>query len=498
VFSELCKHARETALIQSIQSVLEWDDRTQLPPAAGPYRADQVAYLAGLVHARRTSPQVGEWLSLLAESPLAEDPTSDAGANVARLRREYDKKRRLPLDLVERQASLSLRGQQALSVARRADNFAQFLPVLQETVRLKREEAAALGYDSTPYDPLLDDYEPGATTAEVASVLADLGAVLRPLLQSIVESSAGPDGQLMARHYPLAAQREFGVAAARAIGFDFAAGRLDVSDHPFCATVGPRDVRLTTRYREDDFGDAFFSILHEAGHGLYEQGLPEEWFGLPLGSATSLGMHESQSRMWENQVGRSRGFWEGHFPAAQRAFPEALGDADWQAFYRDLNRVAPSLIRVDADEVTYNLHIFIRFELERALLEDDLQPADLPGAWREKYQQHLGVVPPNDADGVLQDVHWSAGLFGYFPTYTLGNLYAAQLFAHAQAELGDLPTAFRQGEFAPLLHWLRTRIHVQGSRYFAGELVRRVTGQSLSAQPWLEQMRAKYGEIYRL
>jgi carboxypeptidase Taq len=329
-------------------------------------------------------------------------------------------------------------------------------------------------------------------------VLADLGDVLRPLLQSIVESSAGPDGGLMTRHYPLADQREFGMAAARGMGFDFTAGRLDVSDHPFCATVGPRDVRLTTRYREDDFGDAFFSILHEAGHGLYEQGLPEEWFGLPLGSATSLGMHESQSRMWENQVGRSRGFWEGLFPAAQRAFPDALGDADWHTFYRDVNRVAPSLIRVDADEVTYNLHIFIRFELERALLEDDLQPADLPGAWREKYEQHLGVVPPNDADGVLQDVHWSAGLFGYFPTYTLGNLYAAQLFAQAQAELGDLPTAFRQGEFAPLLHWLRTKIHAQGSRYFAGELVRRVTGQPLSAQPWLDQMRAKYGEIYCL
>jgi len=497
-YEALCAHTRETALLQSVQALLEWDDRTQLPTAAGPYRAEQAACLAGMVHRRQTAPEVGGWLDELAASPLVEDPHSDAGTVVRRLRREYEKKRRLPPTLVEQLARLSARGQQVWAAARKASDFGQFLPVLAETVDLKRQEAAALGFATTPYDPLLDDYEPGTATTEVAAVLDSLVASLRPLLQAILASDRGPDGRLLARRYALDAQREFGMAAARAIGFDFSAGRLDVTDHPFCTTLGPRDVRLTTRYREDDFGDAFFSILHEAGHGLYEQGLPAASFGLPLSLATSLGIHESQSRLWENQIGRSRSFWEGLFPAARAAFPEALRGVEFAAFYRDVNRVAPSLIRVDADEITYNLHIGIRFELERALLEDDLQPADLPAAWNAKYDAYLGVVPPDDAQGVLQDVHWSAGLFGYFPTYALGNLYAAQFYAQAAEDLGDLEGQVRRGEFQPLLQWLRSRIHAHGSRYEARELVERVTGRPLSERPWIEQMTRKYADVYRL
>jgi carboxypeptidase Taq len=478
--------------------LLEWDERTKMPPAAGAYRAEQISYLAGEIHKRQTAPQVGEWLSALADSPLADDPHGETGAVIRQLRRQYDKKTRLPQSLVEELSRTAVLGQQTWVEARKADDFAMFRPLLEKTLDLKRQEAAALGYTATPYDPLLDDYEPHATTAEVAATLASLRDALTPLVEQIVGSGRQPDASVLKRQFPIAQQEAFGKQAAAAIGFDFTAGRLDVTDHPFCGGAGPRDVRITTRYREDDFGDAFFSILHEAGHGLYEQGLPAEHFGLPTGEAVSLGIHESQSRMWENQVGRSRAFWEYFLPQAKQAFGAALADATLDGFYAAINEVRPSLIRVDADEVTYNLHVLIRFELERAMVEGDLAAGDLPGAWREKYAKYLGVTPPNDADGALQDVHWSAGLFGYFPTYSLGNLYAGQFFAQANADLGDQRAAFRRGDFRPLLDWLRERIHSRGQRFTAGDLAEKVTGKPLSHTPWMDQMRSKYGELYQL
>jgi carboxypeptidase Taq len=370
--------------------------------------------------------------------------------------------------------------------------------MLEKMIGLKRQEAAALGYTTTPYDPLLDDYEPHATTAEVGAVLAGLRDALTPLVQAIIGSGRRVDASVLKGEFLPAPQESFGQEISAAIGFDYDAGRLDATAHPFCGGAGPGDVRLTTRYNPRDFADGFFSILHEAGHGMYEQGLPREHYGLPTGEAVSLGIHESQSRMWENQVGRSRAFWEHVLPRAQQAFPGALASASLEGFYAAINDVRPSLIRVDADEVTYNLHILIRFELERAMIEDDLQAADLPSAWREKYQTYLGVAPHNDADGVLQDVHWSAGLFGYFPTYSLGNLYAAQFFQQAGADLGDQSGAFRRGEFAQLLAWLREKIHRHGQRFTAPELVLRATGKPLSHTAWIDQMRAKYGELYRL
>jgi carboxypeptidase Taq len=283
---------------------------------------------------------------------------------------------------------------------------------------------------------------------------------------------------------------------AEAIGFDFRRGRIDVTAHPFCAGMGPHDCRITTRYDEHDFPMAFFGILHEAGHGLYEQGLPTEHYGLPPGSYVSLGIHESQSRLWENAVGRSRSFWRHFFPLAQQRFPDALSDVGLDDFHFAVNDVRPSLIRVEADEATYNLHIIIRFELERAVLAGELRVADLPGAWRDKYRENLGIEPPSDADGVLQDIHWSAGLIGYFPTYTLGNLYAAQFFAQADADLGGIDGLLARGEFAPLLGWLRDRIHVRGQCYSAAELAVAVTGRPLSHQPLLDLLRGKYDPLY--
>lgn len=485
-------------MVTRIQHLLEWDEHTKMPKAGGAYRADQTAYLAGLAHKKRTAPEIGEWLDELAGSDLAADPKSDTGANLYHLQRDYNKQTRLPQELVEQLTRACAVGQQVWIEARKADDFGQFEPSLVEIVRLKREEAAALGYDSTPYDPLLNEYEPGETTENVARVLSDLRDALVPLVQAIADSSQRPDASIMARSYPTDAQESFGTAAAKQIGFDFEAGRLDVTAHPFCTGLGPGDVRLTTRYDEHAFSDAFFSILHEAGHGLYDQGLPREHYGLPIGEDVSLGIHESQSRMWENQVGRSRAFWQHFYDSAQQVFPAALSDVELDDFYGAINDVRPSLIRVEADEVTYNLHILIRFELEQALVEDQLQVADLPSAWNEKYEHYLGIKPPNDADGVLQDVHWSAGLFGYFPTYALGNLYAAHFFRQAQADLGDLEAAFRQGEFSSLLNWLRENIHRHGRRYTPAELVERTTGSPLGHEALISQLTQKYGEIYGL
>jgi carboxypeptidase Taq len=497
-YALLTNHAREAKILSSIQELLEWDERTKMPPANGEYRADQAAYIAGLAHQKKTAPILGEWLTALAHSPLATDSTSDTGAVIKHLYHDYEKQSRLPQSLVEELTRLGVQGQQIWATARKTNDFAIFRPILAKMVDLKKQEAAALGFTTTPYDPLLDDHEPGETTANVARVLAELRDALVPLVRAIGESKFRPDTTILSRLYPTAAQEAFGKFAATKIGFDFQAGRLDVTDHPFCAGLGPGDVRLTTRYNEHAFSDGFFSILHEVGHGIYDQGLPRKFFGLPTGDYVSLGIHESQSRMWENQVGRSRAFWEYFFEYAQTGFPDSLRSVAIGDFYAAINDSHPSLIRVEADEVTYNLHILIRFELEKALLEDALQVDDLPAAWQDKYREYLGVVAPTDADGVLQDVHWSAGLFGYFPTYALGNLYAAQFFAQAKQELNNLDNQFRHGEFGELREWLRLNIHTHGRRFTPAQLAQRITGKPLSHIPLIEHLTTKYGELYGL
>jgi carboxypeptidase Taq len=496
LLDKVCQHAREIALLESTNALLGWDERTLLPVRAGAYRAEQMTCLSGLIHQRSTDPQVGEWLDQLADSPAAADPHSDVGATIRQLRREYKKKIKLPQSLVEELTRTAVLGQQAWVEAREQDNFAGFQPLLVRIVDLKRQQAAAIGYSDCPYDALLDDYEPDAQTSNVRDVLDGLRRELVPLVAAIQDSGREPDRSILTRNYSVDRQRSFGTQAASAIGFDFERGRLDVTHHPFCSSMGPHDCRITTRYDERFFPGAFFGTLHEAGHGMYDQGLRTEQYGLPPGTYLSLGIHESQSRMWENLVGRSLPFWQYLFGAAVSSFPEALQDVQLDDFYFAINDVRPSLIRVEADEATYNLHIIIRFELEQALLDDQLQVGDLPGAWNEKYEQYLGIRPPTDADGVLQDIHWSAGLIGYFPTYSLGNLYAAQLFAAADAELGGLHDQFARGEFAPLLEWLRTNIHQAGQCYPAAELVQCVTGKSLSHEALIAQLNSKLAPLY--
>ena len=498
LYEEVCRHARRTALWSTIEEGLGWDQRTQMPAAAAEYRAEQVTLLAGMIHQHWTDAEFGRRLAELAAGPLAADPHSDTGANIRRLKRRYDRKAKLPAALVEELARTAVLAEAAWEEARRKNDFPTFRPLLERMIELKRQEADALGYVQCRYDALLDDYEPEALTAEVTQVLAALRGPLVELIRHIRDSNRRPDVAILHRRYPAAVQAEFGRQAATQIGFDFRRGRLDVTVHPFCCGLGPNDCRITTRYDEQFFNTAIFGILHEAGHGIYDQGLPGEHFGTPLGEAISLGIHESQSRMWENMVGRSLAFWESSYPLAQRTFPEALGEVPLRTFYFAINDVRPSLVRVEADEATYNLHILVRFELEQDLLDGKLAVADLPEAWRQKYREYLGVRPESDADGVLQDVHWSAGLIGYFPTYTLGNLYAAQFFAQADADLGGLADQFARGEFEPLRRWLREKIHRQGQRFSASELVRQVTGRPLDAQPLLDHLRGKFGPLYGL
>lgn len=497
-YEKLCKHIRETALLKSTQGLLEWDERTKMPPLAGPYRAEQMAYLSGLVHQRETAPELGEWLTELADGPIVAEPHSDMETVIREMKRTFDKKTKLPKSLVEELTRVSILGQQAWVEARPKNDFASFRPLLERMIDLKRQEADAIGYDTTPYDALLDDYEPGETAANVTRVLGNLRDQLVPLVARIADSGKTAPVTILKRHYPVDKQEEFGLRAANSIGFDFQAGRLDLTQHPFCSGSGPFDVRLTTHYNDHFFNSGFYSILHEAGHGIYEQGLRKENYGLPTGEAISLGIHESQSRSFENLVGRSRAFWEHFYPPLQQTFPEALSEVSLDDFYFAVNDSRPSLIRIEADEATYNLHILIRFELEQALIVGDLRVVDLPRAWNEKYEHYLSVTPPNDADGCMQDVHWAAGLFGYFPTYSLGNLYASQFFEQARHDLGDLDSQFRKGEFKPLHDWLSENIYQHGQRYRANELVEKVTGKPLSHEPLMKHLEGKFSELYEL
>jgi carboxypeptidase Taq len=494
-YFDLIRRVRECSLLGSCANVLGWDERTYMPRQGSAHRAEQMALLARMGHEAFTAPIIGELLNAVESSG---DGDADVQANVREIRRLHNRAVKLPKELVEELARVTTRAQQAWQEARQANDFAAFRPWLEKVVALKRQEAAAVGYKTVPYDALLDEYEPGATAAEITRLFAALREDLVPLIAAIKASGRRPRRDVLERDYPVDRQRVFGEAAAAAIGFDFAAGRLDVTTHPFCSGIGPGDCRITTRYNPRFFNEAFFGVLHESGHAIYEQGLDPAHYGTPLGSFASLGIHESQSRLWENQVGRGRPFWEHFFPRARQVFHEALYDVALDDFFFAINDVQPSFIRVEADEATYNLHIILRFELEQAILSGDLQPIDVPGAWNEKFKKSFGLTVPSDAQGCLQDIHWSMGGLGYFPTYTLGNLYAAQFMEQARTDLPGLEDDFRRGEFDRLKGWLNEKIHRPGQRYRAGQLCERVTGRPLSHQPLLAYLRGKYGPLYRL
>jgi len=495
IFSEVCKHARGTAVLADVEALLGWDEQTMLPPAAAGYRGEQAAALASIVHERWIDPAFGDKLARLAEGPLAEGDDPDAAATIRLLRYDRDCRTRMPSRLVEELASTGVEAQQAWVVARRDSDWALLEPWLQRIFALKREQAACRRPDLEPYDALLDEYEPGGRAAAIAETFSSLREGLVSLLAQLRGGPRSPSDRPVRRRLPREVQEALVREVAGRIGFDFDRGRLDTTAHPFCTTIGPDDCRITTRWDEDFFPTSFFGVLHEAGHGLYEQGLRQSWHGLPPGEAASLGIHESQSRLWENLVGRSPAFWRWCLPLLRKA-SGGFADVSLEEMHEAMLVVRPSMIRVEADEVTYNLHVMLRFDLERAMVQGELPVADLPAAWNERCERDFGLRPSNAAEGVLQDIHWSAGLVGYFPTYTLGNLYAAQLMAAVQREQPGLEKAIAEGDFRSLLDWLRQRVHARGRLLESGPLVAAATGEAPTADWLLESLALRYGPAH--
>lgn len=486
--AELRALDREARLLEHTAAILSWDQETGMPEGAVEERSEQLALLQSLVHQRDADPRVGELLDQL-------DQLEESDPFVREKRRQYEKQTRLPDRLVRELAETASRGQNVWVHARRDDDFASFAPWLEKLVAINREVADHLGYEETRYDALLDQYEPYATTAEVTRVFRELRQGLVPLVQRI-GAAEQVETDFLRRGYPVDRQRAYSERLMNVLGYDLERGRLDLSAHPFTTTLGTSDVRITTRFDEHAPESGIFSTIHETGHALYELGTGKDLAGTLLAEGTSLGIHESQSRLWENMIGRSRPFWKAHLPALRELFPDQLGDVDPERFYRGINRVEPSLIRVEADEVTYSLHVILRFELEQALIAGDLPVAELPGAWREKMRDLLGIEPDTDAAGVLQDVHWSMGAFGYFPTYALGNLYAAQFLQVMEGEIPRMWETIAAGDTAPVLAWLRERIHRYGKVKSAGELIQEITGGPLKPEAFLDYLAAKYEDIY--
>ena len=482
----------EIADLDDAAGLLAWDQETHMPPHGHAARGRLQATLAGLRHARLCAPELTELVERCAERA---EPESVLAAQVREARRVLRRTTRVPERLARERAEAATLGHEAWAAARGASSFALFAPLLERLVALAREHAACIAEDGqSTYDVLLDEFEPGARTAEVGALLDGLERALTPLVRAAAATGRQPDDAAARGNFPRERQLAFARECSARFGFDFERGRIDPAPHPFCNGFGPDDVRLTWRWDEQDLRPGLFGVLHETGHGLYEQGLPREWQGTPIGGAVSLGVHESQSRLWENLVGRSRAFWTWALPRLRANFPDAAVRAE--SLLPLLHTVRPSLVRVEADQGTYDLHVCLRFALERALFAGELAVRDLPAAWDDASERLLGLRPASASEGVLQDIHWSMGAFGYFPTYTLGNLIAAQLFAAARRDLGDLDAAFARGEFRPLLEWLRERVHRHGCFHTAGELVRRATGRPLASDEYLALRRAELDEYY--
>jgi carboxypeptidase Taq len=478
--------------VSSANGLLMWDRQTYMPKGGVAGRAEQTATLSRIAHEMLVDAETGRLLEAL-DQP---DPSSEDGALVRRARREYEKATRLPGELVAEISRTTALAEPAWVEARERSDWSLFAPHLETILPLQREAAEHLGYEDHLYDALLDDYEPGAKKARLEKMFEELKTELVPLIRSISERDGEDREAPLHNAFDEKAQERFGEEVITRFGYDWDRGRQDRTVHPFCIGLTPGDVRITTRFDPGWLSPALFGTMHETGHALYEQGVDPAYARTPLSGGTSMGIHESQSRLWENLVGRSRPFWSHFYPGLQKAFPEALGEFELEGFYRAINAVSPSEIRVEADEVTYNLHILLRFELEVALIEGSLSVSDLPSAWNAKMEEYLGITPENEATGALQDVHWSAGLFGYFPTYTIGNVLSVALFDEAIGAYPAIPEQIAEGEFSTLLGWLRENIHRHGSRYYPDELIERVTGRPLDAAPYLKYLKNKFGQLY--
>lgn len=488
----------EVADLGYAAALLSWDQQVNMPPGGAGPRVMQLATVSRLAHEKFVSDEMGDAIEA-AKAHIGDlEADSDDARLVKKTAHDFTKEVKVPSDWVSEFSRITALAHREWEQARAESNFAIFEPHAEKIIELRRQYADFFKPYDHPYDPLLDDYEPGMKSAQVREVFDALKPVQIELVRALLEDGEPVDDDILHLRYDIQKQWDFGMQVIKDIGFDFENGRQDKSTHPFTTSFGITDVRITTRFDPDFLNTAIFGTLHEAGHAMYEQGIRTDLDRTPLAGGTSLGMHESQSRMWENLIGRSKPFWKAYLPKLKEYFPEQLGDVDLTRFYRAINKVERSFIRVEADEATYNLHIMLRFELEMAMMEGRLSVKDLPEAWNEKFDHFFGVVPPDDANGVLQDVHWSSGLVGYFPTYALGNLIASQLWERIQEDLPDLEARVEQASFEDLLEWLREHIHQHGSKYEPMELLKRITGSGLDAGPYIRYLETKFKDVYSL
>ena len=493
---ELKTRLAEVDDLENASAMLEWDQLTMMPPGGAAGRADHIATLQKLAHEKFIVDEVGQLLADLGES-FKDSPAEDDDAALVRVAtRLYRHKTQIPPKLVAEVSQATSLGKQIWARARAKSDFTVFLPQLEKIFDLKRQVAACFPEAASPYDALLGEYEPGATTVQVRAMFDELKHELPPLVHAIADKSTGHEGDVLHGEYDEQAQWNLSLRAGEQLGYDFNQGRQDKTVHPFETSFGLHDVRITNRVRRDHLASCLMGSLHECGHALYDLGYPDRFARSPLGHSASLGIHESQSRLWENLVGRSRGYWQFFFPQLQAAFPQQLAAQTTESFYRAINTVQPTFIRVEADEVTYNLHTLLRFELEVDLMEGRLQARHAPEAWNAKVKEYLGLDVPEDRLGVLQDTHWAGGLIGYFPTYTIGNLASVQLFNKAIADLPSIPDDIAHGRFSTLLGWLRQNVHRHARKYLPGDLIQLATGEPLSAKLYLHYLYDKYQEIY--
>ncbi|MFL5735160.1 MAG: carboxypeptidase M32 [Chloroflexia bacterium] len=485
--------------LEKASRLISWDEQTQMPPGGAEGRASMLATLARIQHARFTSDELGRLLEDLSSEMEGTDPDSDDYRLVQVTKRDFDLRHRQPESLIAELSRASSDGFVAWKRAQEARDYSQFAPFMKRNVELNHKVAEALGYKDRIYDPLFERSEPGMTTAQLEAIFSELKAIILPLVRQVAGRQGAVDASCLHQSFDEDTQLRFGLQIVQRFGYDLNRGRLDLAPHPFAASFNRGDVRITTRLRPNFLSGALFATMHESGHAMYEQGVDRSYEGTPLARGASPGVHESQSRLWENLVGRSRPFQDYLFPRLQETFPSQLGRVDKETFYKAINKVQPSLIRVEADEVTYNLHIMLRFELENEMLEGKADVDKLNKIWTERMESYFGIAPADDSEGVLQDIHWShAGGFGGFCGYTLGNVINAQLFKKARASLPDLDGQLSEGEFGPLLGWLQTNLYRHGRKYTPNELVERITGQPIGTSAWAEYIQGKFSAIYGL
>jgi carboxypeptidase Taq len=490
-FQERCRTLSD---LKAVASILSWDQETMMPAKGATSRARQRATTAAIYHQKLTDPKLTGLIKQLEDMDLNDLEYR----SLQEIQREQAKALRLPQRLVEDLAETTATAYEYWVKARQGSDYSTFAPWLEKIIVLKREEAERLAMSESLYENLLDEFEPGMKESELETIFRKVRPHLTRLLERITSATRYSSVQRIEGHFPIPDQERFGREILNAMGFDWEAGRLDKSPHPFCTGFSPLDVRITTRYSPKDFSASLFGVIHEGGHALYEQGLDPSQYGLPICEAISLGIHESQSRLWENHVGRSKDFWSFWLPRLKATFRNQLDDISLEHFVLSVNLVESSPIRVTADEVTYGLHIIVRFELEKALLNGELDVKSLPAEWNTRMESYLGIRPKNDAEGVLQDIHWSHGLVGYFPTYLLGNLYAAQIMQHAEQTIPDLTMKIAGGDLLSLREWLRANVHLLGKVLTANELIQELTGEPLAPDYFVNYLTAKFGALYEL